>query len=180
MKKDLRSVIEKISLFLGKEVPQGDRMQGLLDHLSFDKMKNNKAVNKEDFVQVMVVLRLDWFHKSIQLLSVIIFLSNPFVGLRGQFQKEWTGNRHFLIEVHEERQEWRLEKPFHTRTHQEVWRVGSLLAEWHRLFFPIRIREFQGRFPMQHIMYISPSMICLSIPNMMKYYWVLIIPYEVI
>ena len=54
MKKDLRSVILKVSSFLGKEqlVKDEAKMDALVTHLSFDKMKDNKAVNKAEFVQV--------------------------------------------------------------------------------------------------------------------------------
>ena len=54
MKKDLKSVILKVSSFLGKEqlVKDEAKMEALVTHLSFDKMKDNKAVNKAEFVQV--------------------------------------------------------------------------------------------------------------------------------
>ena len=51
MKRDLPSVIRKVSSFLGKPVPE-EKMAEFCDHLSFDKMKNNKAVNKDEFVKV--------------------------------------------------------------------------------------------------------------------------------
>lgn len=54
MKKDLKSVILKVSSFLGKEqlVKDEAKMEALVTHLSFDKMKDNKAVNKAEFVEV--------------------------------------------------------------------------------------------------------------------------------
>jgi len=51
MKKDLASVIRRVSSFLGKPVPE-NKISSLADHLSFDKMKKNKAVNKEELVKV--------------------------------------------------------------------------------------------------------------------------------
>ena len=55
MKADLAKVITKVAKFLGKPVPEGEKMTALVDHLSFDKMKNNNAVNKSDIVQVGVL-----------------------------------------------------------------------------------------------------------------------------
>lgn len=51
MKSDLSSVVDKVAAFLGKSVSPDDKPK-FLQHLSFDSMKSNKAVNKEDFVQV--------------------------------------------------------------------------------------------------------------------------------
>jgi hypothetical protein len=50
MKADLSSVVDKVANFLGKSISLVDKPK-LLEHLSFDSMKSNKAVNKEDFVQ---------------------------------------------------------------------------------------------------------------------------------
>ena len=47
MKKDLPANIRKVATFLGKEF-EDEKMEALVDHLSFEKMKNNNAVNKED------------------------------------------------------------------------------------------------------------------------------------
>ena len=54
MKRDLRSVVSRLAAFLGKEetVKDGENMEALLNHLSFDKMKTNKAVNKAETVEV--------------------------------------------------------------------------------------------------------------------------------
>ena len=54
MKRDLRSVVSRLAAFLGKEetVKDGEKMEALLNHLSFDKMKTNKAVNKAETVEV--------------------------------------------------------------------------------------------------------------------------------
>ena len=54
MKRDLRSVVSRLATFLGKEetVKDSDKMEALLNHLSFDKMKTNKAVNKAETVEV--------------------------------------------------------------------------------------------------------------------------------
>ena len=46
MKKDLATSVKKVARFLGKEVPE-EKVKVLVDHLSFKKMKNNPAVNKE-------------------------------------------------------------------------------------------------------------------------------------
>ena len=50
MKSDLAAVIRKVSSFLEHPVPE-DQIQSLIDHLSFDKMKDNKAVNKEEMIK---------------------------------------------------------------------------------------------------------------------------------
>jgi hypothetical protein len=52
MKSDLSKVVDKVSTFLGKSINSTD-MPDLLKHLSFDSMKSNAAVNKQDFVQVL-------------------------------------------------------------------------------------------------------------------------------
>ena len=54
MKRDLRSVVSRLAAFLGKEetVNDSEKMEALLNHLSFDKMKTNKAVNKAETVEV--------------------------------------------------------------------------------------------------------------------------------
>ena len=59
MKKDLRSVVSRLAAFLGKEetVKDGEKMEALLNHLSFDKMKTNKAVNKAETVEVKQRIR---------------------------------------------------------------------------------------------------------------------------
>jgi len=47
MKKDMTASIKKVAQFLGKDI--SDEMVGkLIDHLSFNKMKNNPSVNKEE------------------------------------------------------------------------------------------------------------------------------------
>ena len=51
MKCDLAAVVRKVSSFLGHPVPE-EKMATFVDHLSFDKMKKNAAVNKQDFVEV--------------------------------------------------------------------------------------------------------------------------------
>lgn len=50
MKKDLESVVRRTAKFLGKTVSEED-MSGLLDHLSFNKMKTNNAVNMKAFAE---------------------------------------------------------------------------------------------------------------------------------
>jgi len=50
MKKDLKSVIQKVADFVGKELTDS-QIEILYDHLQFDNMKNNKAVNKEEEIQ---------------------------------------------------------------------------------------------------------------------------------
>ena len=47
MKKDLAASVRKVAKFLGKEVTDA-KVEELVDHLSFDSMKSNPAVNKED------------------------------------------------------------------------------------------------------------------------------------
>ena len=51
MKHDLAEVIRKVSSFLGYPVPE-QNLPSLVDHLSFDKMKKNASVNKQEFVEV--------------------------------------------------------------------------------------------------------------------------------
>lgn len=55
MKKDLAAVIGKVSLFLGCNVSEKN-IPSLVEHLSFDKMKDNKSVNKEEFVEVLYMI----------------------------------------------------------------------------------------------------------------------------
>ena len=55
MKKDLATSVRKVARFLGKEVPE-EKVEALVDHLSFKKMKNNQAVNKEDEVGKMILI----------------------------------------------------------------------------------------------------------------------------
>ena len=55
MKKDLAAVIGKVSLFLGCYVSEKN-IPSLVEHLSFDKMKDNKSVNKEEFVEVLCII----------------------------------------------------------------------------------------------------------------------------
>ncbi|KAF5274102.1 hypothetical protein FQR65_LT04500 [Abscondita terminalis] len=50
MKKNLLSVIRKIADFLDKTLPE-EKIPQLLEHLSFESMKNNRAVNQEDKIQ---------------------------------------------------------------------------------------------------------------------------------
>lgn len=53
MKRDLSGVIEKVASFLGKSVGEKD-LPKLVDHLSFAKMKDNRAVNYKSFVETSV------------------------------------------------------------------------------------------------------------------------------
>lgn len=55
MKKDLAAVIGKVSLFLGCNISEKN-IPSLVEHLSFDKMKDNKSVNKEEFVEVLYMI----------------------------------------------------------------------------------------------------------------------------
>ena len=60
MKKDLQSVIRKVAKFLGGEVSIDD-MTKLHDHLSFNNMKKNPAVNKQDFIQFLTKLHKEHY-----------------------------------------------------------------------------------------------------------------------
>ena len=51
MKRDLPAVIRKTATFLGKSISDSGVSQ-LAQHLSFNSMKNNKAVNKEDYEEL--------------------------------------------------------------------------------------------------------------------------------
>ena len=52
MKEDLEQVVRKVADFLDKKIPE-EKMSLLLEHLSFDSMKNNPMVNKSDIVKVI-------------------------------------------------------------------------------------------------------------------------------
>ncbi len=54
MKKDLPSVIRRVSAFLERPVSEDD-VSVLASHLSFDRMKNNSSVNKRELVAVSVM-----------------------------------------------------------------------------------------------------------------------------
>ena len=66
MKNDLATVIRRVGSFLGSPVSE-DNIPTLVDHLSFDKMKKNTAVNKEDFVEVHTykskICNIDFFFR---------------------------------------------------------------------------------------------------------------------
>lgn len=49
MKRDLKSIVLKTAKFLGKSFTS-DEVDKLCDHLSFEKMKNNPAINKKIFI----------------------------------------------------------------------------------------------------------------------------------
>lgn len=51
MKKDLRTSIEKVAMFMEKKIPD-QKMELLLDHLSFDNMKKNSACNLESILKL--------------------------------------------------------------------------------------------------------------------------------
>ncbi|XP_011302859.1 sulfotransferase 1 family member D1 [Fopius arisanus] len=53
MKSDLASVIQKTSEFLGKSQLCPEKLEIMMDHLSFSKMKKNPAVNKEGWIEAM-------------------------------------------------------------------------------------------------------------------------------
>ena len=50
MKIDLLGVIRKVAEFLNKELPE-EKIPQLLKHLSFESMKNNRAVNQQDKIE---------------------------------------------------------------------------------------------------------------------------------
>lgn len=50
MKRDLLSVIKTVAKFLKKDLPE-EKIPQLLDHLSFESMKNNRAVNQQDKIE---------------------------------------------------------------------------------------------------------------------------------
>lgn len=51
MKKDLHSVVERVTEFLGTKLTN-DQMDTLLNHLSFESMKSNASVNYESIVEM--------------------------------------------------------------------------------------------------------------------------------
>ncbi len=52
MKRDVASVIRRASAFLDRPVAEGD-IPGLVDHLSFQKMQENSAVNAQEMMEVL-------------------------------------------------------------------------------------------------------------------------------
>ena len=57
MKADLAAVVRKVAHFLEKPLPSSqEAFDQFLDHLSFNKMKKNAAVNKADFLEVSRLL----------------------------------------------------------------------------------------------------------------------------
>ena len=65
MKNDLASVIRKVSTFLSRPVAE-ENIPSLVDHLSFDKMKKNKSVNKQEFVEVGCIENDHTSHKMLK------------------------------------------------------------------------------------------------------------------
>ncbi|XP_065361013.1 sulfotransferase 1E1-like [Calliphora vicina] len=51
MKRDLEQVLKRLSTFLDKPQLTKEEMEGLLKHLSFDSMKENKQTNLTDFMR---------------------------------------------------------------------------------------------------------------------------------
>ena len=64
MKADLAGVIKRLGLFLNKPVAEKD-MPGLVEHLSFDKMKYNAALNKQDLVDVRIMYHNNVAHSNL-------------------------------------------------------------------------------------------------------------------
>jgi len=54
MRKDLGLVIERLSIFLGLGLPDPSVLPKLLEHLSFEAMKSNPYVNKEEVTELLV------------------------------------------------------------------------------------------------------------------------------
>ncbi len=50
MKRDLKSVAKRVGDFLERPLDEGD-VSSLVQHLSFENMRNNSAVNKQELVQ---------------------------------------------------------------------------------------------------------------------------------
>ncbi|KAF5291377.1 hypothetical protein FQA39_LY03528 [Lamprigera yunnana] len=57
MKKDLLTVIKKVAKFLNKNLPE-EKIPQLLNHLSFESMKNNKWVNRKSIIEERISLGL--------------------------------------------------------------------------------------------------------------------------
>ncbi|KAL7639246.1 UNVERIFIED_CONTAM: hypothetical protein RMT77_009734 [Armadillidium vulgare] len=49
LQQDISGMIQKVSAFLGKEITK-DEVENLANHLSFESMKNNKAVNNDNLI----------------------------------------------------------------------------------------------------------------------------------
>ncbi|KAF7272637.1 hypothetical protein GWI33_014600 [Rhynchophorus ferrugineus] len=58
LKENLPSVIERVAAFLGKKL-NADQINKLADHLSFENMKNNKAVNYDWLVKLSSIYKPD-------------------------------------------------------------------------------------------------------------------------
>ena len=56
MQMDLPSVIRKVKKFLGKDREYTEKeMSDLVQHLSFNKMRDNSSVNKQEIVDVRYI-----------------------------------------------------------------------------------------------------------------------------
>jgi len=91
MKNDLASVIRKVSTFLTRPVAE-EKIPSLVDHLSFDKMKQNKSVNKQEFVEASQV-NLDDANKK----ENLAFMRKGQVG-------DWEN--HFTPDLQKKFEEW--------------------------------------------------------------------------
>ena len=91
MKTDLASVIRKVGSFLEHPVPE-DKIPSLVEHLSFDKMKENKAVNKDEFVQASRNI-FEYKNKA----EKVVFMRKGEVG-------DWKN--HFTPELEKKFEEW--------------------------------------------------------------------------
>ncbi|KAH9635326.1 hypothetical protein HF086_017892 [Spodoptera exigua] len=57
---DLRGCIKRIADFFAKKLSE-EQIQGLCDHLNFEKFKNNGAVNMEDFREIGILADGEYF-----------------------------------------------------------------------------------------------------------------------
>ena len=102
MKRDLPAVIRKTAAFLGKNISDSGVAQ-LADHLSFKRMKTNKAVNKEDYEELSKYVRL-----KIKLVRPVTFRQMNGVSAGKFMRKGETGDwrNHLSPEQVERISEW--------------------------------------------------------------------------
>ena len=113
MKRDLPAVIRKVAGFLDKKLSDTQVSQ-LTDHLSFNKMKENKAVNKEDLEEISKY--------------VIVIVCFAWIDCYSHYSQADDGVQ--CGEVHEERPDWRLEKSSLSGPAGENPPVGGEISQW--------------------------------------------------
>ena len=141
MKRDLPSVIRRVSAFLGKPVAERD-IPALADFLSFDKMRSNPAMNKQDSVEVRrlsscvilakftkprpILLTIPQTGLHQRLLQGMNSLCITFYPLNIDREQGYAAG--CRIEFHGRGEDGKVEAAFHARTGEEVQGVGVEVA----------------------------------------------------